>query len=194
MSSRKVGNTFEDSFENSCKKLKVFFSRNRDIFIPPDLRLRIRVPKNLYDYFMFSDKMLFPLELKSTKGNNLPFKNIKDHQIKSLQDASKFDDVISGLLINFREVSNRTFFVHIDDFLHYQKVAKGEAANTYRNKVNKSSISYSICDEIGIEVSNYVLKTNYHYHVKIFIEEAIEKYGHGTTLKKHTDILGDENE
>jgi penicillin-binding protein-related factor A (putative recombinase) len=176
LSSRKEGNAFEDAFEDSCKKLKIFFSRNRDVFIPPDLRQRIRVPKNLYDYFMFANKTLFPLELKSTKENNLPFKNIKEHQLKALEDASKFEDTISGILINFRHEFNKCYFIHVKDFLQYQKVAEGKAENTYANKVNKSSISKGICQEIGIEVGSIIKKVNYHYHVKDFIREAIQKY------------------
>lgn len=176
MSSRKQGSIFEDSFENSCKKQKIFFSRNRDIFIPPQYRKEIRVPKNLYDYFIFDNKTLFPVELKSTKENALPFKNIKDHQIEALEAASKFENVISGLLVNFRHENNKCFFMHIDDYLYYQKVAKGEIQNTCKSKINKSSIPVGVCEEIGIEIKCKLLKTNYTYDVKGFIGEAIEKY------------------
>jgi penicillin-binding protein-related factor A (putative recombinase) len=177
LSSRSIGNTFEDSFEASCKRSKVFFSRNRDVYIPPDLRKRVSVPKNLYDYFMFANKTLFPLELKTTKDSNLPFKNIKDHQLTALEDATKFDDTISGLLINFREPENKVYFIHILDFLQYQKVTKGEEENTYKSKVNRSSIPAGICEEIGIEVGSKLLKVNYSYHVKELIVKAIKKYG-----------------
>jgi penicillin-binding protein-related factor A (putative recombinase) len=177
LSSRNEGNIFEDAFESSCKKQKVFFSRNRDVFIPPKYRTEIRVPKNLYDYFMFADKTLFPLELKSTKENNLPFKNIKDHQLEALEKASEFENVISGILINFRHDTNKVYFINIIDFLQYQKVAKGEAENTYKSKVNRSSIPVGICCEIGIEVGSKLLKVNYSYHVKELVSEAIKKYG-----------------
>lgn len=176
MSSRSEGNKFEDAFEASCKKQKIFFSRNRDVFVPPDLRLRVSIPKNLYDYFIFANEHLFPVELKSTKENNLPFKNIKDHQLKSLEDASKFDNVISGLLINFRHDVNKVYFVHINDFLYYQKVAEGLIENIYKNKVNRSSIPWMICEEIGIEIKGKLLKVNYTYDVEEFVREAIIKY------------------
>lgn len=188
MNSRSIGNEFEDSFEASCRKAKVFFSRNRDVYIPPDLRKRIKVPKNLYDYFMFSKKTLFPLELKSTKEMNLPFKNIKSHQLEALEAASKYSDTISGILINFRHETNRCFFIHINDFLQYKKVAEGKSENRYKSKINKSSIPYLICEEIGIEVRNTKLKVNYTYGVKELIEDCLEKYGNKTLTER--DLRG----
>jgi penicillin-binding protein-related factor A (putative recombinase) len=173
------GKIFEENFESSCKKAKVFFSRNRDIYIPPDLRKRIQVPKNPYDYFMFSKGILFPLELKSTKEKSFSFSEsiIKQHQIDSLTEAQEFDDVISGFIFNFREPTNRAFFVHIHDFNTYKDVAENGKEHTYKSRVNGSSIPIGVCEEIGLEIKNKKLKTNYRYDIQSFVQEAIEKFG-----------------
>jgi penicillin-binding protein-related factor A (putative recombinase) len=178
LTKKNEGKIFEDSFEASCQKAKIFFSRNRDVYIPPELRNRIQVPKNKYDYFMFSKGILFPLELKSTKQKSFSFSDsiIKKHQIESLTEAQEFDDIISGFIFNFREPENRAFFIHIHDFNTYKSVAEGKEERAYQNKVNKSSIPIGICEEIGIEIKNYKLKTNYRYDVETFVEEAIKKF------------------
>ncbi len=86
------------------------------------------VPKNKYDALIFRKNHLFPVELKSTKAKSISMKEsmIKAHQIKNLKEAAKFDGVIAGFLFNFREPDNRTFFVHINDFLDYQNIAENQ--------------------------------------------------------------------
>ncbi|TVY09816.1 hypothetical protein [Paenibacillus cremeus] len=159
-------------------KPKMFFLRIKDTFIPPDLRARVRVTKNKYDCLLFDQGYLLTLELKSTGNKSVSFdeKIIKQHQIDNLLEASTYENTISGFLFNFREYDNKTYFVHIQDFVKYQHTAQGKSSHTYKSKVNKSSISLDICEEIGIELKNYLKKKNYHYHVRIMIDEAIKKY------------------
>ncbi|WP_251035367.1 hypothetical protein [Paenibacillus sp. ISL-20] len=140
----------------------------------------MRVTKNDYDCILFGQESLFALELKSTKQKSVSFdeKIIKQHQIDKLNEASSFDRVISGFIFNFREPDNRVFFVHIKDFIDYKYIAQNQIKeHNYKNKVNKSSISLAICEEIGLEIKGFKKRVKWHYHMKDFITEAINTYG-----------------
>nr|WP_197498912.1 Holliday junction resolvase RecU [Mycobacterium sp. E3298] len=126
---------------------------------------------------MFSKGHLFTLEQKSTKDKSISFseKIIKKHQIENLLKADTYDDVISGFLFNFREPENKVYFVPIKDFVAYKNVAENEIKDhTYKSKVNKSSIPISICEEVGIEIAWRKKTKRYHYHLREFIEQAIQ--------------------
>ncbi|MBX4152315.1 hypothetical protein K1X09_34010, partial [Paenibacillus lautus] len=132
--------------------------RIKDSHIPLEFRQKIRVTKNDYDCMMFGLEHLFTLELKSTQQKSVSFdeKIIKQHQIDKLKEASQFSNVISGFIFNFREPDNRVFFVHIKDFLDYKYIAQNHIKeNNYKSKVNKSSISLAICEEIGLEIKGF---------------------------------------
>lgn len=176
MPRKNEGKIFEEDIEVSCKKLKIFFSRNRDVYIPPKYRNEIRVPKNKYDNLMFASGYQFALELKSTKQKSFSFSEsiIKKHQIDNLLEASTYKDVIAGFIFNFRSNDNRTFFVHINDFLEYKNIAENNIKNhMYKSKINKSSIPFSICEEIGIEIGNKKKRTRYLYFIDTFISEIV---------------------
>ncbi|WP_257219480.1 Holliday junction resolvase RecU [Paenibacillus sp. LK1] len=180
------GKLFEEDFQKSAAQgaEKVFFVRLKDTLIPVDLRSRVRVTKNDYDCMMFAKSHLFTLELKSTKDKSISFQEsvIKQHQIDKLNEANAYEGVISGFIMNFREPDNKVYFIHIEEFLKYQNIAQNQIKeHTYRSKVNKSSISIAICEEIGIEIKGFKPRTRWHYHLKDFIEDAINTYG--TKLK-----------
>lgn len=129
---------------------------------------------------MFARSHLFTLELKSTKEKNISFSEsiIKQHQIDKLLEASTYENVISGFLINFREQpENKVYFIHIKDFVDYQYTAQNQIKDhKYKSKVNRSSIPIGICEEIGIEVKGFKKRVKWHYHMKDFITEAISKF------------------
>jgi recombination protein U len=100
--------------------------------------------KNPCDYVIFDTvgKKLYCLELKTTKSKSMSFdditmdkpqgKLIKKHQIESLLKFSEFDDVIAGLVCNFRDEKNdtqRLYFMNIIDF------------NKMMREINKSSFN-----------------------------------------------------
>lgn len=84
------------------------------------------------DAFLFDGKkrILYTLELKSTKGNSFSFEDIHcaeeqptrmihKHQINGLQEFSKIDYVVAGFLFNFRDEVNgseKMYFQEIWDF------------------------------------------------------------------------------
>lgn len=175
----KEGKIFEASIEQSCSDQSVFYFRVRDVNLPPDVRMRVKLPPNKYDSLMFYKEHLFTIEMKSTKSKSISFSEsiIKQNQIDNLKAATKFDGIISGFLFNFRIEGNPTYFVDIDSFLEYQNVAQNELTeHTYKSKVNKASISLNICKEIGVPVTSVLKKVKYRYYVNKLLDELIDKY------------------
>jgi penicillin-binding protein-related factor A (putative recombinase) len=175
----KEGKVFESSVESSCKDQSVFYFRVRDVNLPPDVRMRVKLPQNRYDCLLFYKEHLFTIEMKSTKAKSISFSEsiIKQHQIDNLLEASKFDGVIAGFLFNFREPTDQTYFVDIDSFIEYKNIAQNELTqHTYKSKVNKSSISLNICREIGVEVTSVLKKVKYRYYINKLLDQLIEKY------------------
>lgn len=171
----KTGKEFEAQFQASCASAGVFFDRIKDA--PPT----VKVSKNKYDYYIYRKPNLFALELKSTKNKSVSFdeKIIKQHQIDNLTEAATHVGIVSGFIFNFREYDNLTYFVHINDFNRYKKVAKQKEEDHTYVKLNQSSIPLEVCEQIGIKINNYKKRTNYHYHVKDFIDKAISSYDSG---------------
>jgi penicillin-binding protein-related factor A (putative recombinase) len=176
----KEGKSFESAIETSSSEQGIFYHRIKDVFIPPDLRQRIRVPKNKYDSFMFYNRTLFPVEFKSIQAKSISIKDpkiIKPHQIEALTEALNYPHTIPGFIFNFREYDNQTFFVHIRDFNIYRQCAMEEICEReYKSKINKSSISLDICKEIGTELKNVKKVKRYRYYVKELLDELIRKY------------------
>ncbi|MGM9988304.1 MAG: hypothetical protein ACI35O_13900 [Bacillaceae bacterium] len=147
--------------------------------LPPDLRTRVKLPQNKYDCLIYTKGHLFPIEMKSTKSKSISFSEsiIKQNQIDNLVEANKYEGVIPGFLFNFRlEDKHRTFFVHIEDFEKIRYISQNELDHTYKGRINKSSISFSVCEEVGIEVSGILKKKNYRWYVNKLIQNLIDKY------------------
>ena len=79
--------------------------------------------------------------------------------------SSKFANVISGLVINFRETTNHTYFWHINDFLEYT------------NKLDKKSFNENdVINGNGLLINQTLKKVNYEYDVKKFVDDSVKKY------------------
>lgn len=173
------GKKFEEAIELSSKEQNIFFFRVRDVN-PMAIKKGQSVPKNKYDALLYHKDRLLPIELKSTKGKSISFSEsiIKAYQIKSLEEAAKYNGVISGFLFNFREPDQRVFFVHIEQFLKYKYIAENEIVDhSYVSRVNKNSIPIGICEEIGVEVTGARKKVNHRWYINKLIDELIVKYG-----------------
>jgi penicillin-binding protein-related factor A, putative recombinase len=105
------------------------------------------------------------LELKSVKGKSISFERTKDdkgiihyHQIQGLLEVSKYEDILAGFIINFREIET-TYFIEISEFC--------------KMIGNLSKKSFNIND---LEEYKYVLipsqkkRTRYKYDMESFIE------------------------
>lgn len=187
--SRKIGAKFQDDIEKSCHEQNIFFHNIKDVYLPPDVRRRVRLPKNKYDALIYNKGVLFPVELKTTNKKSISFSEsiIKQHQLEALESVADMEGIISGLLLNFREQpANYTFFVHIKDFMKYKYLAENQLEHTYKcregKKLNKASIPLDICQEIGVELLSIKKKVNYRYFVQNLIDELIEKYNKGNEV------------
>lgn len=127
-------------------------------------------PKSPCDYIMFDGNYLFFLELKSVAKKSISFeRNEKEkgvihfHQIESLKKFSHFENVIAGLLIDFRGTGN-TWFLSITEW------------DGLINSVTKKSftendlLSYSH----PLLISKKKLKINYRYDVDQFINDSVK--------------------
>lgn len=175
------GRRLEDDVQKSCKEQNIFFHNIRDVFLPPDVRRRVRLPQQSYDCIMFHNKVLFPMELKTTKNKSISFAEaiIKQHQIDNLLEASKFENVIAGFLFNFREQpNNHTFFIPIERFVEYQNIAQNQLEHTYVSRVNQQSIPIDICREIGYEVKAELKQVNYRYYMSDLLDTVLIHRGY----------------
>lgn len=120
-------NDFKSSFSDNCLVIRLpdppqaFTQRDDTKFSH----------KNPCDYIVFNtiNKILYCLELKTTKGRSISFEDINGngeqkrmihkHQIEALEKFSKFDNVKAAFVFNFRDDKNgtqRTYYQDINDF------------------------------------------------------------------------------
>lgn len=117
---------------------------------------------NICDYLLLDDKTrtLMLIECKSTKGTSVPITMLRENQIKGLQEASKHA-LVAGLLINFRNDNNDTFFLLIDEYLKMME------------SINKKSFNIKDLENIGaIRVESEKKRTRYTYNVEKLIKEV----------------------
>ena len=116
---------------------------------------------NICDYIAFDDitRTLFLWELKSTKNTSVPLTMIRQNQIDGLLEASKHN-LVAGILVNFRNENNDTFFIEIDDFV------------TMMNSINKKSFNIKDLDNIGaIRIKSGKKRTRYKYDIQDMINK-----------------------
>lgn len=124
---------------------------------------------NICDYILFDDisKTLFLIECKSTQGTAVPLSMVRDNQIKGLVDASKHN-LIAGILINFRNDTNNTYFISIDN---YVKMV---------NDINKKSFNIKdLLANNAIEIYSSKKRTRYTYDIQEMINKMKEETGIG---------------
>lgn len=116
---------------------------------------------NICDYILFDDitKTLFLVECKSTKGTSLPLTMIRENQIIGLKEASQHN-LVAGILINFRNENNDTFFMLIEEYLELI------------NEIHKKSFNISDLEKAGItRIQSERKRTRYRYNINKMVEE-----------------------
>lgn len=104
-------------------------------------------------------KTLFLIECKSTKGTSISLTMIRDNQIEGLKEASKHN-LVAGLLVNFRNANNDTFFILIDEYINMTE------------SLNKKSFNVKDLDEIGASrIECEKKRTRYRYNINKMIKE-----------------------
>ncbi len=112
------GKIFEEDFKNSVPgTCWVYRLRDNASSFANGNNTRF-TSSNICDFILYNDitSQLFLIECKSTKGKSLPLSMIRGSQIEGLKIASEHS-IIPGLLVNFRNENNDTFFIKIQDFI-----------------------------------------------------------------------------
>ncbi|MED4817663.1 hypothetical protein [Bacillus atrophaeus] len=189
MAATNQGKVFEANVQQSAKDQALFFYRIKDVN-PMAIKRGFGVSKNNYDCFLHNKGHLFPMELKSVKSKSIPLAEsmIKANQIKHLQEAAKYENVVPGFLMQFREPENKVYFLHIDDFIKYKNIAEKQLPHPYKNRVNRASVPIGICEEIGTEVRWMKKKVNYTYYLNKLCDELIKKFSNRTNSESHTPV------
>lgn len=132
ISKKNVGKIFENNFKKSIPDY-CMVQRLND---PPQGFIESSAarfaPKNPCDYIVFDSegRILYCLELKTTKYKSISFEDINEtnqaskmihkHQILGLLDMSKHDHVQAGFVCNFRDEANdteRTYYQSVQNFM-----------------------------------------------------------------------------
>ena len=164
------GKKFEHYFAKSIPE-DVYFLRIKDSAssFSPNSKSRF-TSNNPFDFLIFTNGHLLPLELKSTKSKSLsiqrskdePTKEIKYHQVMALSNANEFDGVVSGFIFDFR--NNGTYWMYIEDFLNFLE-------NSSKKSINIEDIkSYN-----GFEIQRKKMITNYKYDIRDMLVHILKE-------------------
>lgn len=147
---KNIGKIFEQQFQKSVPEYSLAH-RMPDPAQSFGSNSKLRFSnKNPFDYMLFNPKsrILYALELKTVKGKSISFERTKEdkgdihyYQINGLNDWNKYDWVICGFIIEFRELE-KTIFLQIDEF------------NSLAEKIDKKSFTLDDLHKIGI---SYIL-------------------------------------
>ena len=117
---------------------------------------------------MFNGKILYTLELKSVGATSISFERTKEdkgvihkHQIDNLLKFSTYENIVSGLILDFR-LSDMTYFCMIEEFVNMIN-------NLDKKSFNEKDL-YEWCNPIVIDKKK--LKVNYRYNVGKFLEDT----------------------
>lgn len=116
---------------------------------------------NICDYILLDDitKTLFLIECKSTNGTSIPLAMIRENQIEGLKEASNHN-LVAGLLVNFRNKRNDTFFILIDKYLKMMET------------LNKKSFNIHDLENISAaRIESEKKRTRYRYNINKMIKE-----------------------
>lgn len=165
------GKKFEQNFANSVPK-DVYFMRIKDSANNFTRSSRSSfATSNPFDCFILYKGFFLPIELKSTKGTSFSIqsdkledgKDIKYHQIKSLERAQSFENVIAGFVLDFRE--SNTYWICIKDFLSF-------LSNTTKKSINEDDV----ISHNAITIKKTLMRVNYKYDISEMLNNIVKRY------------------
>lgn len=158
---KNAGKQFEDDFKSSVPDTCwIYRLRDNASSFANGTNTRF-TSSNICDYIMLDDntQTLFLIECKSTKGTSIPLTMIRDNQIKGLQEASKHN-LVAGILINFRDEHNNTFFLSIEKYIEMI------------NEIDKKSFNIKDLETIqATRIQSEKKRTRYKYNIRKMMEE-----------------------
>ena len=118
--------------------------------------------KNICDFMLYKKPYLFLLELKSTKTKSLPNSNVRKHQIEELLEASKYDGVICGLVIEF-STHNTAYFIEINRY------------KSFLETNSRKSLPIDYLSKNGIKIQMTRKKINSNFDIRDMIQKIIKE-------------------
>jgi penicillin-binding protein-related factor A (putative recombinase) len=162
------GKNFENEFKQSCQEQNIFVHRIKDSQI--SFKTEYNVSENPYDFIAFTNSTLYLIECKCTNLSFLTIardkkekKMIKKHQIDSLWEDSRYDNVFGAFLIDFK-TSNNTYLLSIDDFMEW-----------YDSNDKKSISEKDILTLEPIAVQKELKRTKHRYNIQTAFEQLKQK-------------------
>lgn len=162
-----IGKIFEQSFRNSVPSYALYY-RLPD---PPQSfgggNLRFS-SKNPFDCLIWDSEqhMLFAIELKTVAGKSISFERTKEesreihyHQIVGLNEWNKYDGIIAGFIIEFRQIET-TIFLEISEFNKLISLIDKKSFNM--NDLNDNHINYLVIEQKKS-------RTRYTYNIDKFL-------------------------
>lgn len=169
-----AGKKFEQNFANSVPD-DVYFMRIKDSannFSRSESSTFATT--NPFDCFIVYEGLFLPIELKTTKGKSFSVqsqnlengKDIKYHQIKSLEKSQSFDNIYAGFILDFRD--SNTYWINILDFLKFMN-------NTKKKSINENDIIMNN----PILINKKIMRVNYKYDVRNMLDCIVWRYKSG---------------
>ena len=113
--------------------------------------------RNFADFFVFCSPYLLFIECKSVDGGTLNFSRITDNQLKGLEEVSKKEKIIAGVLIWFKD-KDFTCFVPIEELVKAKKQGL-------------KSISFAMIDNLyHIPLNGEKKRVLFDYNAELFLE------------------------
>lgn len=170
MAKQNKGKIFELSFKQSVPAYALLYRLPDSAQSFGESKILRFSRKNPFDFILWDSKrhILYALELKTVKGKSISFERNKDetkeihyHQIQGLNEWNKFDGIVCGFIIEFREIET-TIFIDIKSF------------NSLIENIGKKSFSYSDLQNNGITyfiIPQTKKRTRYIYNIDSFLSQ-----------------------
>lgn len=152
------GKRFEEDFKNSIPNDMFIYRLNDNVGAWGGGNKTSFSSSNICDYILYQYPTLILLELKSFKGKSIPLSNIRENQLKGLQDSSDFKGVIAGFIFNCRTVGE-TYFLTSEQVIYFVK-----------NNTRKS-IPISYLRNNGIKIEQTLKRVRYTYNIADFVSD-----------------------
>ena len=169
--SQNQGKLFEEQIKKSVPDYALIYRLpdSAQSFGEKNNRLRFS-RKNPFDYLIWDSlrRALFALELKSVAGKSISFEHTKEdkgdihnHQIVGLDEWNKYNGIICGFIIEFRQIET-TVFLDIDSF------------HRLVDSLPKKSFNMSDIKSSGVPhfvIPQKKMRTRYRYDMDKFLSE-----------------------
>lgn len=180
MPNNNLGKKFEKNFKEAAKKEGIFFYRIPDSTQSFGGGNSSFTHDSLADAFAFYNRILFALELKSTKYKSITIerentkenshKMIKKNQIKNLIECQSYNDIEGCFIFNFRTqegdeiLDEHTYIININNF------------SNFLEQTDKMSISEKEVIEFGgVEIESVKKKKWFTYKIQDGLYNYLEQ-------------------